>query len=425
VTRNTQNEKEKKRMQKTKSIVLMMLLALAIIPTAIQIIPTASAATAFTEINGTLNGANYTLRIPNPIEAWNGGLVIYCHGYSHTEVTRPLIKASDGTAIWANSMNSVGLAFAMSSYGAGGYCVQKGMNATHELTQYIMSTYNVNRVILMGVSMGGNIALELGEKYPNVYDGVLDISGSKGLAQQYREKIDFAATTNDTELAAKIQAIGGKVPPFPLSMTPPPLTNQLQAFRNYCNISAADIAAEAGGTPEAAPQGYQAIDPIYHANISIPVMTVHGTADGLVPYTRTLEYQAAVAAAGKSSFYRLYTVIDGEHANTAVQNVAGSHFPELAVWAAGQVGMQLVTASAFSNVTLLPGWTWNFFVHGAGGIGTYTYQWFEGSTLLQGQTSMVVSVTKNTPGTYAYFCKVTDSVGSAVNSNAVYLTVLG
>ena len=87
---------------------LVILLALALIPTAIPIFSTASAATAYTEINGTLNGANYTIRIPNPIEAWNHQLVMFCHGYSHTEPTRPLIKASDGSATWANGMISVG-----------------------------------------------------------------------------------------------------------------------------------------------------------------------------------------------------------------------------------------------------------------------------------------------------------------------------
>jgi pimeloyl-ACP methyl ester carboxylesterase len=407
-------------MQKTKTIVLVTLLALALIPTTLPIIPTVSAASAYTEINGTLNGANYTLWIPNPIEAWTGGLVMYCHGYSHTEPTRPLIKASDGTANWANDVIKIGSVFAMSSFGAGGYCVQKGMNATYELTQYLVSTYNVRKVMVMGVSMGGNIALMLGEKYPNTYYAVLDISGSKGLAQQYRDKIDLAATTNDTQFAAKITAMGGNVPPFPFSMYPPPLSTQLAAFRSFCNQSAIDIAAECGGTPDQVPLAYQVVDPIYHANISIPVITVHGTADALVPYSRSLDYQAAVAAAGKSSLYRLYTVPGGEHGDANVQNVAGSHVTELVSWA---IGHPMVQASAYCNVTVIPGWTWWFFAQGTGGVGTLTYQWLEGSTLLQGQTSMVLAVTKNTPGTYAYFCKVTDSEGTATNSNTVYLTV--
>ena len=45
-----------------------------------------SAASPYTEIFGTLNGANYVIRIPNPIENWNRNLVVYCHGYSHLEV---------------------------------------------------------------------------------------------------------------------------------------------------------------------------------------------------------------------------------------------------------------------------------------------------------------------------------------------------
>ncbi len=411
-------------MRKTKSIVLVILLALAIIPTAIPIIPTASAATAYTEINGTLNGANYTLWIPNPIEAWTGALVIYCHGYSHTEPTRPLIKASDGTANWANSMIAAGFAFAISSWGAGGWCIQRGMNATYELTQYIVSTYKVAKVYLVGLSMGGAVALLLAEKYPKVFSGVMDVSGSKNITERYNRMKDWAATTNDTEFAAKIQAVGGIVPPFPINLAaPPPLSNQLQVFRTLCNQYVADIAAEAGGTPDAVPLAYQNIDPLYHANISIPVISVHGTSDAFTPYSIALQYQDAVAAAGKSSLFRLYTVVGGEHADLNVQTVAGpGHFLELVSWA---IGYPLVQARAFCNVTVIPGWTWYFFTQGTGGVGALTYQWFEGSTLLQGQTSMVLAVTKNTPGTYAYFCKVTDSTGTATNSNAAYLTVLG
>jgi pimeloyl-ACP methyl ester carboxylesterase len=410
-------------MQKTKSIILVTLLAIAIIPTTITLIPTASAATAYTEINGTLNGANYTLRIPNPIEAWNGGLVIYCHGYSHTESTRPLIKASDGTSNWANSMISSGSAFAISSWGAGGYCIQKAMNATYELTQYLKSTYNVRTVIIMGVSMGSTVALLLGEKYPGVYGGVLDISGGKNITDQYYG-FSFVATANDTALTARLQALTAKVPPFPFSLYPPPLSNQLATYRNFSAQAVADIEAECGGTPAAVPQNYQN-DPVHHANISIPVIEVHGTSDAIVPYSQSLQYQDAIAAAGKSSLYRLYTVVGGEHVDPTVQNVAGSHFTELVSLAMLRTGNQLVQASAFCNVTVLTGWTWWFFAQGTGGVGTLSFQWFEGSTLLQGQTSMVLAVTKNTPGTYAYFCKITDSAGSAVNSNAVYLTVLG
>jgi len=92
-------------------------------------------------------------------------------------------------------------------------------------------------------------------------------------------------------------------------------------------------------------------------------------------------------------------------------------------WMLGQlVGLK---ATAFCNVTVLPGWTWYFFAHSAGGIGSHTYQWYEGTTLLQGQTSMVLPVTKTSRGTYTYYCKVTDAEGATAYSNTVTLTVLG
>jgi pimeloyl-ACP methyl ester carboxylesterase len=82
-------------------------------------------------------------------------------------------------------------------------------------------------------------------------------------------------------------------------------------------------------------------------------------------------------------------------------------------------------ATAFCNVTLISGGTWYFFAHSNGGVGSHSYQWYEGSTLLQGQTSMVLPVTKSALGAYNFYCKVTDSEGTTTNSNTVTLTVLG
>ena len=92
-------------------------------------------------------------------------------------------------------------------------------------------------------------------------------------------------------------------------------------------------------------------------------------------------------------------------------------------WMRGQlVGLK---ATAFCSVTVLPGWTWWFFAHSNGGTGSHTYQWYEGTTMLQGQTAMVLPVTKTLPGTCTYYCKVTDSEGATAYSNTVTLTVLG
>jgi hypothetical protein len=80
--------------------------------------------------------------------------------------------------------------------------------------------------------------------------------------------------------------------------------------------------------------------------------------------------------------------------------------------------------SAFCNVTVPRGWTWWFFAQGTG-VGPLTYQWYEGTTPLQGQTSMVLPITKTTTGVYTYYCTVTDPNGNTAISNTVTLTVLG
>jgi hypothetical protein len=233
---------------------------------------------------------------------------------------------------------------------------------------------------------------------------------------------DWATTTNDTELAAKIQAVGGKVPPFPINLVAaPPLSNQIQYFRNMCSRYVIDIAAEAGGIPDAASQDTQKIDPLYHAGISIPVISVHGTSDAFTPYPIALQYQTAVAAAGKSNLFRLYTVTGGEHADTAVQGEASRHVWEL-VGLAVQI-RPLLRATAFCNVTVLSGWTWWFFAQVDGNVGTCTYQWYEGTTPIQGQTGMVLPVTKNTAGTYNLYCQVTDADGVTITTNTVSLAV--
>ena len=82
-----------------------------------------------------------------------------------------------------------------------------------------------------------------------------------------------------------------------------------------------------------------------------------------------------------------------------------------------------LSASAFCSVTIMTGQTWYFFAHSSGGIGPYSFQWYEGTTALSGQTSMLLPITKTTAGTYTYTCKVTDSQGTMVTSNPITLTV--
>ena len=58
-----------------------------------------------------------------------------------------------------------------------------------------------------------------------------------------------------------------------------------------------------------------------------------------------------------------------------------------------------------------------------GGAAPFSYQWFEGSTIVG--TGQILQIRKKTPGAYSFCCKVTDSKGGSNTSNAVTLTVTG
>jgi alpha-beta hydrolase superfamily lysophospholipase len=305
---------------KTKTSSIVILLATSFMLSAFagsQFTATASAE-GYTEYVGTLDGAQFVVRFP---DSWNGMLAITCRGFSPGPVVdaRPTI-----TGPRASNLLSKGFALAASTYGANGYCVKKGMNATYQLTRYLVDTYHITgKVFLTGFSMGGNIALLLGEKYPDVYSGVLDMYGAKDPKDMYPTAVRYA-NMSDAELTAELNALTAPVPPYMFS--------SLAMLRGFFSIAASAMVAETGGTPANASKAYEDISPMYHANISIPVITVHGTSDALIPYYQAVNYQAAVANAGRSNLYRLYPVVGGQHGDDSVSNELPDRFFELVSW---------------------------------------------------------------------------------------------
>jgi outer membrane protein assembly factor BamB len=277
------------------------------------------AAIDYTEYTGTLDGADWALRIP---DIWNGMLVVCCRGYSHTPIAD--VRNSAPFSTMGPALLDQGFAVAASDYGVGGYCVPEGVNSTIQLTEHIIENYNVTgRVFLLGGSMGGAVVLLLGEKYPELYSGVLDLFGVKDTIEQYETKTIWGIL-NDTELEAELTALTAPVPPF---MFP-----SLDTLRLFCNTSSTDIVSELGGTPQDESEAYEAVSPLYNANISIPVITVHGTSDALVPYSQSVAYQEAVADAGRSSLYRLYPVEGGQHGDPVTTTEVPVRFDELVEW---------------------------------------------------------------------------------------------
>ena len=83
-----------------------------------------------------------------------------------------------------------------------------------------------------------------------------------------------------------------------------------------------------------------------------------------------------------------------------------------------------LTASATAQTSSVQtGQSATFSVTVSGGPTPYTYQWYEGTTALAGQTSSQLTITKSTAGTFTYFCKVTDSMQMTTNTTATTLVV--
>src|SRR5881392_3441641 len=69
---------------------------------------------------GDINGAKFRIDVP---ENWNGGLVIYCHGYNASPVAYKEGKLPPVFEVFT----SQGYALAQSGYAAGGWAIQEAV----------------------------------------------------------------------------------------------------------------------------------------------------------------------------------------------------------------------------------------------------------------------------------------------------------
>jgi pimeloyl-ACP methyl ester carboxylesterase len=293
--------------------------------------PTGTDMGDYTEYVGTLGGAKFVVRIP---DEWNGMLVVGCHGYIPSTIwnMNPEIAQNswmdnlpnppDGGDSLPDALVGQGFAYAASSYGEGGFAMKKGMIRTHQLTEYVIGKFGVTgEVFIVGHSMGGAIALLLGEKYPELYDGVLDISGMRDVVVGYTDSVAIIA---DIEAAIETLKEAG------LWETWPDKEDMLY-WLNSLSQMAADMEAECGGTYADKPQHFERVNPVDNAEISIPMISVTGAAD-IVSFNQVTRFRDAVDAAGCSEYYKLYYVIadpPADHANRATIDAALSHFNEL------------------------------------------------------------------------------------------------
>jgi pimeloyl-ACP methyl ester carboxylesterase len=287
----------------------------------------------FTRVVGELGGAGYELFMP---DNWNGMLVIGVRGYNHA----PTFDIEN------SGMHALGMAFmtlpstrypgserwayAWSTLGEGGFCIQKGMIRTHQLTEYIIDNYDANgKVLLMGMSMGGLISCLLAEKYPNLYDGVLDVCGLKDVKSFYEFQKAIVSFTDPDDIKGLF-----KGPPvnLPSDFVDTWDNAIVMMARNLAMVSMADEELEFGGTPETKPKAYERYSPTYNADITVPVVSMMGQLDSSVPLYQFDMYYDAVEEAGSLACYRSYTIPGAGHLDNFIMAARWTYLELLADW---------------------------------------------------------------------------------------------
>lgn len=130
------------------------------------------------------SGAVYRICMPTVIP-WNGDLVVYAHGY--VSPTEPVGIAEDWMTVPGTSMtidqvaNSMGYAFATTSYSTNGLAVLEGIADLVDLVDiFTAEKGEPDKVYLIGGSEGGLITALAVERYPGVFDGGLAMCGPYG-----------------------------------------------------------------------------------------------------------------------------------------------------------------------------------------------------------------------------------------------------
>lgn len=132
-------------------------------------------------------------RICMPV-AWNNDLIVYAHGYvaanQPVAIPEDQLRLPDGSSI-PDVANSLGYAFATTSYSVNGLAVRQGLADLVDLVSLFRAQHpTTNHVYLVGASEGGLITTLATELHPNVFSGGLASCGPIG---DFRSQIDYVA----------------------------------------------------------------------------------------------------------------------------------------------------------------------------------------------------------------------------------------
>lgn len=165
-------------------------LAILAIATAVVSLPLAA---ANCQTGVAASGARYMVCMPDDPARWNGGLILFAHGFippgAPPDAWLSHLTLAGGVYL-PELITQYGFGFAASSYSEDGLAVTEGIKDTMALIGIFKSTFSRNpeRVFATGVSLGGLIATKALEQYPEKLNGALAACGPIG---DFRKQVDY------------------------------------------------------------------------------------------------------------------------------------------------------------------------------------------------------------------------------------------
>jgi pimeloyl-ACP methyl ester carboxylesterase len=230
---------------------------------------------------GTYAGGRYVIEVP---AGWNGGLVIYAHGFEGSEHS-PL----------ASHLAANGYAWAASSFRSGGYRPDWFLVDTLQVRDlFIREVGRPRWTIIHGQSMGGHVAIASLELHPGVYQGALLECG-----------VIDGVGLGDLYLAYKAAAEYFAGVPLLDAMDRPELPAQISAlWLPGLGVDEAELNRKIRRFAPAAGARSRELDPVFAeltGRITVPVLAIHETGDARVPFSLQQAYRRRTLAAGTSN----------------------------------------------------------------------------------------------------------------------------
>ena len=131
--------------------------------------------------------AQYVVSLPSPVTCYNGQMIFFAHGFvppgAPSNAWLAQLALPDGTTL-PSLVNSLGFGFAASSYSKDGLATPEGVHDTLELVNVLQHLgIPVQKYFVTGASEGGTIAVKALEDNP-VFSGGVAVCGPIGSFQQ-------------------------------------------------------------------------------------------------------------------------------------------------------------------------------------------------------------------------------------------------